>query len=165
MCSPFPSTITNCWRACAHSFATNAPRTCCANAIACSRTYGSRHANWPGKRSFTDGGRLKNDHVAKLLNQFQGLEPVLSKMTAYFPGVSKGIDVRPHKTSNEADLAVVAGDTSGLKLRLLALDDSPEGAVSGEPAVLLGYPTGLAAILARAPEDAAHAIAASAAGD
>jgi len=108
---------------------------------------------------------LRNDQVAKLLNEFKGLEPVLSKMTAYFPGISKGIDVRPQKISQEADLAVVTGDTSDLKLRLLALDDSTNAAVSGEPVVLLGYPTGLAAILARAPEDTAHSIAAFAGSD
>jgi len=52
-----------------------------------------------------------------------------------------------------------------LKLRLLTLDNRKDAAVSGQPVVLLGYPTGLDAILARAGEDTVRAIAASSAGN
>jgi len=48
---------------------------------------------------------------------------------------------------------VVAGDLRSLNLKPLDLDDRPGAAVSGEPVVLLGYPTALDAILARAGGD------------
>src|SRR5262249_6972137 len=54
---------------------------------------------------------------------------------------------------------------SGLKLKLLAMDDSPKAAVSGQPVVLIGYPTRVDAILARTSEDAIRSIAAKTNGD
>ena len=104
----------------------------------------------------------KNDDVAELLKQAPDLEPMVMQMRAYFPGVSHGIPVRVKTISSDADLAVVAGDISGLNLRLLSMDDSPNAAVSGEPVVLIGYPTGIDAILARTTEDALRSIAANA---
>jgi DNA-binding response OmpR family regulator len=107
----------------------------------------------------------KNDDIAEILKQAVELEPMVVEMTAYFPGISHGIPVALQKISSDADLAVVAGEISGLKLRLLAMDDSPKAAVSGQPIVLIGYPTGVDAILARTSEDAVHSIAANATGD
>jgi S1-C subfamily serine protease len=107
----------------------------------------------------------KNDEIGQLLKQAVDLEPTVVEMTAYFPGVSHGLPVSLQKISSDADLAVVAGDLSGLKLKLLTMDDSPKAAVSGEPVVLIGYPTGVDAILARTSEDAVQSIAASTNGD
>jgi S1-C subfamily serine protease len=103
----------------------------------------------------------KNDDIADLLKQAEGLEPMAAEMTAYFPGISHGIPIKLEKISSDADLAVVAGNVSGLKLKLLAMDDSPKAAVSGQPVVLIGYPTGVDAILARTSEDAVRSIAAN----
>ena len=103
----------------------------------------------------------KNDDIAELLKQADDLEPRIVEMTAYFPGISHGIPVALQKISSDADLAVVAGNISGLKLKLLSMDDSPKAAVSGQPVVLIGYPTGVDAILARTSEDAVRSIAAS----
>jgi DNA-binding response OmpR family regulator/S1-C subfamily serine protease len=107
----------------------------------------------------------KNDDIAELLNQAVELEPMVVEMTAYFPGVSHGIPVALQKISSDADLAVVAGNISGLKLKLLTMDDSPKAAVSGQSVVLIGYPTGVDAILARTSEDAIRSIAANTNGD
>jgi S1-C subfamily serine protease/CheY-like chemotaxis protein len=107
----------------------------------------------------------KNDDIAELLKQAPDLEPSVAEMTAYFPGISHGIAVSAQKISSDADLAVVAGNISGLKLKLLAMDDSPKAAVSGQPVVLIGYPTGVDAILARTSEDAVRSIAANTNGD
>jgi S1-C subfamily serine protease/CheY-like chemotaxis protein len=107
----------------------------------------------------------KNDDVAELLKQAPDLEATVVDMMAYFPGVSHGIPIKLQKISTDADLAVVAGNISGLNLKLLAIDDSPKAAVSGEPVVLIGYPTGVDAILARTSEDAVRSIAATTNGD
>ena len=107
----------------------------------------------------------KNDDVAELLKQGPDLEPMVMQMTAYFPGVSHGIPIKVRTISSDADLAVVAGDISGLNLKLLTMDDSPKAAVSGEPVVLIGYPTGIDAILARTSEEAMRSIATTAKSD
>ncbi|PYY19018.1 MAG: hypothetical protein DMG60_06045 [Acidobacteria bacterium] len=107
----------------------------------------------------------KNDDIAELLKQAVELEPKVVEMTAYFPGISHGIPIALQKISSDADLAVVAGNISGLKLKLLSMDDSPKAAVSGQPVVLIGYPTGVDAILARTSEDAVRSIAANTNGD
>ncbi len=107
----------------------------------------------------------KNDDIAELLKQTEDLEPIVVEMMAYFPGISHGLPVALQKISSDADLAVVSGNISGLKLKLLALDDAPKAAVSGQPVVLIGYPTGVDAIIARASEDAVRSIAASTNGD
>lgn len=107
----------------------------------------------------------KDDDVAELLHQAPHLEPIVTSMTAYFPGISHGIPIKVRTISSDADLAVVAGDISGLNLKLLAMDDNPTAAVSGQPVVLIGYPTGIDAILARTTEDAVESIAANANSD
>ena len=107
----------------------------------------------------------KDDDIAALLKQAPDLEPVVAEMTAYFPGIPRGIPLKLQKISSEADIAVVAGNISGLKLELLSMDDGPKAAISGEPVVLIGYPTGIDAILARSSEDALHSIAANTKGD
>ncbi len=69
------------------------------------------------------------------------------------------VPVSISEISEEADLAVLKGDLSGLKKPILRMDASKEAAVSGQPLLSLGYATGISAILARAGEDAANDIA------
>jgi S1-C subfamily serine protease len=47
----------------------------------------------------------------------------------------------------------------------MVMDDDPYAAISGEPVVLLGYPTGINAILARSSEDDLRSMAEKANGD
>src|SRR5215471_4018883 len=116
---------------------------------------------------------LTNHHVAEPWWQDedfkemhgQGLEPVIVDMTAYFPGLAHGIAVSTEKISSAADVAVVKGDVSGLRIKQVALGNSPRAAVSGGPVVLLGYPTALDAILARAGAATIESIATASKGD
>jgi serine protease Do len=57
------------------------------------------------------------------------------------------------------------GSVSGLAIRPIALADGRNPAVGGSPVVLLGYPTGVDAILARTGAATLQAIAASTKGD
>lgn len=107
----------------------------------------------------------KNDEIGELLKQAPDIEPIVADMTAYFPGITRGIPLKLQKISSEADVAVATGNVSGLKLKVLTMDDDPKAAISGEPVVLIGYPTGIDAILARTSEDALHSIAANTNGD
>jgi S1-C subfamily serine protease len=49
-------------------------------------------------------------------------------------------------------------DLQGLKRSILPLDSTQSGAATGQPIVVMGYATGLAAILARTDEDSAEKI-------
>jgi serine protease Do len=95
----------------------------------------------------------------------QGIEPVIVEMTAYFPGITKGITVNTEKISSAADVAVVKGNVSDMGIRQIALADDRGSAVRGGPVVLLGYPTGLDAILARAGAETLQSIATASKGD
>jgi DNA-binding response OmpR family regulator len=105
----------------------------------------------------------QNDDLKEMLDQ--GVEPVIVEMTAYFPGVSSGIAVNTEKISSAADVAVVKGNVADLGIKQIALADGRGSAVRGGPVVLLGYPTGLDAILARAGAEALQSIATASKGD
>jgi DNA-binding response OmpR family regulator len=105
----------------------------------------------------------QDDDLKEMLDQ--GLEPVIVEMTAYFPGVPRGIAITTQKISSEADVAVLKADISGLGIKQIALADSRRAAVSGGPVVLLGYPTALDAILARAGAETLQSIASASKGD
>jgi len=105
----------------------------------------------------------QNDELKEMLDQ--GLEPVIAEMTAYFPGVSHGVALKAEKISSAADVAVVKGNVSELGIKQIALADGRRSAVSGGPVVLLGYPTALGAILARAGEETLQSIATASKGD
>ena len=105
----------------------------------------------------------QNDDLKEMVNQ--GLEPVVAEMSAYFPGVPHGIAINTDKISSAADVAVVKGNVSELGIKQIALADGRRSAVSGGPVVLLGYPTALDAILARAGAEALQSIATASKGD
>ncbi len=105
----------------------------------------------------------QDDDLKEMLDQ--GLEPVIVEMTAYFPGVPHGIAITTQKISSEADVAVLKADISGLGIKQIALADGRRSAVSGGPVVLLGYPTALDAILARAGAETVQSIANVSKGD
>src|SRR5882762_11586512 len=109
-----------------------------------------------------DGRLLTNHHVAEPWWGDEDLKQLLERgatafavsYTAYFPGTSQGIAAKLDRISPDADLAT-------LKLQapapshtvLLELDVRSEASVTGDPVVLIGYPTGIEGILARAGSD------------
>jgi S1-C subfamily serine protease len=105
----------------------------------------------------------QNDELKEMLDQ--GVEPVIAEMTAYFPGVANGIALNTEKISSAADVAVLKGNVSGLGIKQIALADGRRSTVSGGPVVLLGYPTALDAILARAGTETLQSIATASKGD
>ena len=105
----------------------------------------------------------QNDDLKEMLDQ--GLEPVIVEMAAYFPGVPHGVAVNTEKISSDADVAVVQGNVSALGIKQIALAEGRHAAVRGSPVVLLGYPTALDAILARAGTETLQSIATASKGD
>jgi DNA-binding response OmpR family regulator/S1-C subfamily serine protease len=104
----------------------------------------------------------QNDDLKAMLNQ--GFDPAINEMTAYFPGIPHGISVSTETISSAADVAVVKGNLSELGIKQIALAGKG-AAVSGSPVLLLGYPTALDAILARAGEATADSVVTAANGN
>lgn len=107
------------------------------------------------------GGRiLTNHHVAEPwwkndeLNSIaeENIEPVISRINAYFPSEQHGIRVEIQKISKDADLALLQGEAGAVVQPMLRLETGLHGARSGDPVVSVGYATGISAILARADE-------------
>ncbi|MBI3403889.1 MAG: trypsin-like peptidase domain-containing protein [Acidobacteria bacterium] len=120
-----------------------------------------------------DGRLLTNRHVVQPwwkndeLNSVteQGFEPVVTELTVYFPGSLKGQRAEVKRISPQVDLAVVQAAMDGTKRPIPALDGSKEASVSGQPVVLMGYATGIDAILARAGEETVQSIVQTANGN
>jgi S1-C subfamily serine protease len=116
----------------------------------------------------SDGRLLTNHHVAepwwadeKLKELIaQGADAFAESYTAYFPGNSQGIAAKLDRISGHADLATLKLLTPAPRqATLLELDDRSEASVSGDPVVLIGYPTGIEGILARAGSDITRKVA------
>jgi S1-C subfamily serine protease len=115
-----------------------------------------------------DGRLLTNHHVAEPwwgdeeLKQLldRGATAFAASYTAYFPGTSQGIAAKLDRISPDADLATLRLQTSAPPHTvLLEIDDRSEASVSGDPVVLIGYPTGIEGILARAGSDVTKKVA------
>jgi S1-C subfamily serine protease/CheY-like chemotaxis protein len=115
-----------------------------------------------------DGRLLTNHHVAEpwwgseelktLIDN--GAKPYALSYTAYFPGKAQGFPAKLDRISREADVATLRLDGPALpQTPLLDLDDRGDASVAGESVVLIGYPTGIDGILARAGSEAAQKIA------
>jgi S1-C subfamily serine protease len=118
-----------------------------------------------------DGQLVTNHHVAEPWWGNEQLKKLIEggasayalSYTAYFPGSSEGIRAKVERISTEADVATLRLEgTAPAGTLVLTLDDKASSSVSGEPVVLIGYPTGIEGILARAGSDVAERIAGNA---
>ena len=109
-----------------------------------------------------DGRLLTNHHVAEPwwgsdeLKQLvdQGASPFVASYTAYFPGTFQGAAAKLDRISSHADLATLKLEAPAPPhAPRLELDDRSTASVAGDPVVLIGYPTGIEGILARAGDD------------
>jgi DNA-binding response OmpR family regulator len=113
-----------------------------------------------------NGTVITNRHVAEPwwkddeLNDIvsKGVQPQISAIRAYFPGDPRAFHAEIQEISQQTDLASMRVDMQGLKRPVLAIEKAANPAMSGQPIILMGYATGLAAILARTDEDSAQEI-------
>jgi DNA-binding response OmpR family regulator/S1-C subfamily serine protease len=113
-----------------------------------------------------NGRVMTNHHVAEpwwKTDDFkvfmdQGYQPEISAIRAYFPGDPRAFHAEVQQISPETDLATMLVDMQDLKRSVLLVDWNQGAAVTGQPVILMGYATGLAAILARTDEDTAQEI-------
>ncbi len=79
-----------------------------------------------------------------------GAHPHVEKILAFFPGHGDGVELSRITVAPEADVAVAHFDTQlGSDLRPLPLADHPGS--PGDPVVVVGYPLGLTAMVAKSP--------------
>jgi S1-C subfamily serine protease len=79
-----------------------------------------------------------------------GLTPRFLAFRAFFPRVSEAFELETERVSARFDLATVRLDLGQRRVPVLPLDRTGRGAVAGQPVVVLGYPAGLEALLAKA---------------
>ena len=94
----------------------------------------------------------KDDELKELVAG--GVDAFALSYMAYFPGIAQGIAAKVNRISKIADLATLKlQDPPPPQAASLELDDRSEASVSGDPVILIGYPTGIEGILARADSD------------
>ena len=115
-----------------------------------------------------DGRLLTNHHVAEPWWGNKELKPLLDRgatafvvsYTAYFPDASEGIAAEVEQISADADLATLKlQNAAPAHAAVLKLDDRSQASVTGDAVVLIGYPTGIDGILARAGGDVTRKLA------
>jgi S1-C subfamily serine protease len=99
-----------------------------------------------------------NDELKQLLDH--GVDAYVLSYDAFFPGRPTPIRASLERISSKADVATLKLQAPApAHAELLQLDDRSEASISGEPVVLIGYPTGVEGILARAGSDVVQKIA------
>jgi len=104
-----------------------------------------------------------NDQVPGFAEK--GFRPRLEYLRAYFPAVPDAIPLEVRRVSTKSDVALVRGDLGGRKLPVLELEKEPGKTRPGQPVILIGYPTGLDALVARLDEEVVDPIVESVGGD
>lgn len=100
---------------------------------------------------------LTNRHLAEpwwndndaARRQREGYQPHLVSLRVFFPGIKDPFDARLERRSETVDLALLQVELGGRRIPVLPLDRTRTGAVPGQPVVLVGYPTGIEALLAK----------------
>lgn len=85
--------------------------------------------------------------------------PRLEKLLAFFPTQHDGFPLIDVRVSARADLAVARVNNASAQLKPLPLSEGV--ALPGEPVVVVGYPTGTAAMLAKSPQPVYRRLAAT----
>jgi S1-C subfamily serine protease/DNA-binding response OmpR family regulator len=99
----------------------------------------------------------KDDDLKQLLDQ--GATAYALSYEVYFPGKSEGLRAKLDRISPKADLATLQLESPlPPKSAVLELDDRTQATVTGDAVVLIGYPTGIEGILARAGSDVSQKI-------
>lgn len=95
------------------------------------------------------GEPWKDDPTAQSLAE-AGFRPRFVLFRAFFPREKEPFELELERSAKGVDLALLRIEGRGRRIPVLPLDRSGTGAVAGQPVVVVGYPTGLEAILAKA---------------
>jgi len=98
-----------------------------------------------------------NDATAQAF-QAHGFRPRFVRLRAFFPRQGEAFAMTAVRVSDAADLALLRVALGGRRIPVLPLETERARAVPGQPVVVVGYPTGLEAILAKAESGVVRAI-------
>jgi S1-C subfamily serine protease len=101
-----------------------------------------------------------NDTTARAVMDAR-FKPRYTLFRAFFPHEPLPFELDVYRLSERVDLALVRLNLRGRPVPVIPLDRSGKGAVAGQPAVVVGYPAGLQAILAKADSRTVNEILAS----
>jgi S1-C subfamily serine protease len=90
-----------------------------------------------------------SDEEAEALEKL-GFKGQMNSLRAFFPRQEGAFEVKVERVSQTVDLGLLRLALRGRKLPVLPLSRDKAGAVAGQPVVVLGYPAGLEAMLAKA---------------
>jgi S1-C subfamily serine protease/DNA-binding response OmpR family regulator len=103
----------------------------------------------------------ENEELGQLLAH--GASAYVLSYEVYFPGKALGLHAKLDRISPQADVATLRRESPLPSISVaLELDDRPEATVTGDPVVLIGYPTGIEGLLAKAGTDVVQKISAGA---
>jgi S1-C subfamily serine protease len=97
------------------------------------------------------------DDTAQTLGA-EGFAPRFVLFRAFFPRQQEPFELEVERHAAAVDLSLVRLELRGRRIPVLPLDRSGQGAVAGQPVVVVGYPTGLEAILAKAESSVVQGI-------
>jgi serine protease Do len=98
-----------------------------------------------------------NDDTAEELLK-RGFKPRFIRLRAFFPNEAEAFELTARAISPSVDLAVLQVDLRGRRIPALPLAETEGDAVAGRPILVLGYPTGLEAIMAKSEEGVVRTI-------
>ncbi|MBX7222327.1 MAG: serine protease [Blastocatellia bacterium] len=110
-----------------------------------------------------EGSLLTNRHVVQpwwqdqndqvIINSLGG-KPLIKELYAFFPAFNHRFDLSVTKTSTDNDIALCSFDQGDYNLPELPLEDAKDSRDNtGQPIVLLGYPTGVDGIIEMQPDE------------
>lgn len=80
-----------------------------------------------------------------------GAKPRIEKMVAFFPSLAKSVTLFDVQVSPDQDLAVARFTPTELMKKIHPIALAPEKPNAGDPVVVVGYPLGVSAMLAKSP--------------
>ncbi|MGH9651770.1 MAG: S1 family peptidase, partial [Terriglobales bacterium] len=92
---------------------------------------------------------FEDEEAARMIRR--GARPKLEKLVAFFPGLKQGLEVSQVSVSAEDDLAVLRFDPARAPVPLAPLRLAKAPGEPGDPVVVVGYPMGTAAMVAKSP--------------
>jgi hypothetical protein len=117
----------------------------------------------------TSGVVMTNHHVAEpwwndsdaQVWTDKGYKPKFVLFRAFFPRETEPFALALDRIADGVDLALLKIDKRGRKIPVIPLDKTAEGAVAGQPVVVLGYPAGIEAVLAKADSSVVREVVAA----
>jgi S1-C subfamily serine protease len=98
----------------------------------------------------------KDEFVASLRER--GHSPRQTALRAFFPSERRPLELTVERHAEHADVSLLRVDLGGVRLPALPLDRTGKGAVTGQAVVLVGFPAGIEAMLAKIDADEARTI-------